>query len=66
MRESIEEQNETKKYFLEKLEAFNTIAESLSEYLNRLAEEAKELAGKVKTPMKIKDDDRGCFGCEPE
>ena len=66
MREAIEEENETKKYLLAKLVLFKTIAESLAEYLKRLAEEVKELAGKVKTPMNIKDDDRGCVSCEPE
>ena len=66
MKEQIDEANETKKYFLGKLELFNKIAESMAEYLKRLAEEAKELAGKVETPMEIKDDDRGCVNCEPE
>ena len=42
-RESIEELNEDKKYFLEKLEMYNTMGEGLSKYLDELTDASQEL-----------------------
>ncbi|MAE94468.1 MAG: hypothetical protein CL910_07395 [Deltaproteobacteria bacterium] len=43
-RESIEQMNKDKKYYLGKLERFNAMGEALSEYLAELTEASKELS----------------------
>lgn len=47
-RESIEEVNEDKKYFLTRLEMYNKMGEALSKYLKCLREASQELEKKVK------------------
>jgi hypothetical protein len=43
-RESIQETNEDKKYFLLKLQEFNTMAEKISDYLSHLVDESARLS----------------------
>lgn len=43
-RESIQETNQDKKYFLLKLQEYNTMAEDLSKYLEQLVEDSQRLA----------------------
>ncbi len=43
-RESIQETNEDKKYFLLKLQEFNTMAEKISDYLSHLVKESQRLS----------------------
>lgn len=45
-RESVEQTNEDKKYFLIKMQEFNKVAESISDYLSYLVEKSKELSTK--------------------
>jgi hypothetical protein len=55
-RESIQATNEDKKYFLMKLQEFNTMAEKISEYLSQLVEYSEDLSVKSegqKYPEKV-------------
>lgn len=55
-RESIRQTNEDKKYFLIKLQEYNKMAESLSDYLSELVEESQRLSGEAagaKYPEKV-------------
>lgn len=55
-RESIKETNEDKKYFLKKLQDYNTMAEELSEYLSHLVDESQRLSAAsagAKYPEKV-------------
>ena len=58
-RQAIEETNEDKRYFLEKLKTMNDIAEAQSEYLKSLNELAGSLGDKD-------DDGSGCQGSDDE
>lgn len=46
-RDSIKETNEDKKYFLIKLQSYNAIAESLSDYLSELVRDSEDLSNKA-------------------
>jgi hypothetical protein len=55
-RESIKETNDDKKYFLKKLQDYNTMAEELSEYLSHLVDESQRLSAAsagAKYPEKV-------------
>ncbi|MEL6547504.1 MAG: hypothetical protein AAFQ82_22965, partial [Myxococcota bacterium] len=58
-RESIRQTNEDKKYFLVKLQEYNTMAEALSDYLGELVDESQRLSDKAsgaKYPEKVNID----------
>lgn len=60
-RESIEQQNEDKRYWLKRLEEMNEISDALSDYQEHLRDKAGQLAVR----SRAKPDDEGADGHEP-